>query len=529
MDEEKTKSLYLELLNNNDLDSMSEDQFMQYIANLIDFSFDLKELKGIDRAISILESLNFEKFSSEQKSLLFYFSANAWSNRFELLNRESRHSDWIWKQPDLEKVVVNLRLALNEEDFNKLDSHYKCNILTNLGNIFDTLGKFIEAIEYWDRAIEIKPDFGMALGNEGIGLINYSNYIYDPGHRGLFVRKARKNLISAIESLKEIQAYQPARLGFQRYLSQIENLIPEPKDYSCLTKNFSLGKTQAEKDYRKWCIENRLFLNPLNDLGSYSIAATDILTTPNMVTPLNVGPCYQGFFNQIKQEFSSSRFLCYEGINCSSAHFSDKDVFLYNTLDYPVYGISIEKTKIAFRITNSIFDKIAYFINEYFRLKINRKHVDFRKLWFEEIENKKEIRKKLKITKSAPLRGLYWLSRDFYIDKKDSDYLESLEPDWKDLNEIRNHLEHKYLKVHDYSYNYPVNKIDKNSIDDLAYSITRQDFERKTIRLLKLTRNAIIYLSLAINVEEKERESKSDNKSITIPFVLDKWKDDWKI
>lgn len=43
-----------------------------------------------------------------------------------------------------------------------------------------------------------------------------------------------------------------------------------------------------------------------------------------------------------------------------------------------------------------------------------------------------------------PLRGLYWLSKDFF----DEAIKETTEPDSGALAEIRNQLEHKYLKVH---------------------------------------------------------------------------------
>ncbi|MDX5595492.1 LA2681 family HEPN domain-containing protein [Pseudovibrio sp. SPO723] len=47
------------------------------------------------------------------------------------------------------------------------------------------------------------------------------------------------------------------------------------------------------------------------------------------------------------------------GSGFDTAHFSDKDVALYNTLDYPSYALAVEKARLAYRMEYSLFDKIA--------------------------------------------------------------------------------------------------------------------------------------------------------------------------
>jgi hypothetical protein len=48
----------------------------------------------------------------------------------------------------------------------------------------------------------------------------------------------------------------------------------------------SMGASKEEIAYRRWCLEKRLFLNPLNDLGTYAIAGRDVLMLPSFVTPI---------------------------------------------------------------------------------------------------------------------------------------------------------------------------------------------------------------------------------------------------
>src|ERR1700719_4395732 len=80
-----------------------------------------------------------------------------------------------------------------------------------------------------------------------------------------------------------------------------------------------------------------------------------------------------------------------------------------------------------------------------------------------------------------PFRGLFWLSKDLF----EEEFRGVTEPDAQALYEIRNHLEHKYLKVHEMMRSQPA---DSAWTDRLAYSVERQDFVAKTLRVLRLSR-----------------------------------------
>ena len=87
-------------------------------------------------------------------------------------------------------------------------------------------------------------------------------------------------------------------------------------------------------------------------------------------TKVKEPPTLVGFFNQLKQEYASARWLLYEGSQTDTVHFSDREVVLYNTLDYSCHALAVEKTKIAFRMAYSMFDKLVLFLNEYLHLGI---------------------------------------------------------------------------------------------------------------------------------------------------------------
>src|SRR5262249_42561225 len=282
---------------------------------------------------------------------------------------------------------------------------------------------------------------------------------------------------------------------------------------------------KKERAYRLWCLNNTLFLNPLNDIGPHRIAARDILHLPPFVTSLDEPPALFGLFNQLKQEFVTARWLYYDGTRSDGVHFADRDVSLYNTLDHPTYSIAIEKVKAAYRLAYSLFDKIAFFLNAYLDLKLDESRVYFRRVWYLNADRKQGLRPELDRSENWPLRGLYWLAKDLF----DKDFHDITEPDAQALYAIRNQLEHRYLKVHEIYSPPPAHPTTAAGlwIDDLAYSIPRKDFDAKTLRVLRQARAGLVYLSLAMHRGERRR-AKGKNDMLTVPMSLDLWEDDWK-
>ena len=166
---------------------------------------------------------------------------------------------------------------------------------------------------------------------------------------------------------------------------------------------------------------------------------------------------------------------------------------LYRVFDLPLYSINIEKVKIAFRLCYSIFDKIAYLLNIYLNLGIDKNRVTFRNIWHESGNVKNPIRTDIFNTYNVALQGLFWLSKDLY--EKNSS---PIEPEAKEIATIRNYIEHKSFKVVEA----------KNPCWNEApetYEIEEDAFYDKTMRLLRLTRSALLYLSFAIYAEESHK------------------------
>jgi hypothetical protein len=77
-------------------------------------------------------------------------------------------------------------------------------------------------------------------------------------------------------------------------------------------------------------------------------------------------------------------------------------------------------------------------------------------------------------------------------------------PDAQALDELRNHLEHKYAKIVDSCH-----WIGEHSgvwSDHLAFVLDRDDLYAKSLLMLKLSRAALIYLCLAMHFEESQHQ-----------------------
>ena len=135
-------------------------------------------------------------------ALLDYFRANAWGCRYQQ-KLGDRAAVWDFEQPEVRQEVFLLRRAMNNPGFVEMDAVRRCQILTNLANQLDTLGRFVEARRYWSAALTIDPSFWMARANRGRGIMHYAAALYDPGHSEVFALHAHRDLVKAVELISK--------------------------------------------------------------------------------------------------------------------------------------------------------------------------------------------------------------------------------------------------------------------------------------------------------------------------------------
>jgi tetratricopeptide (TPR) repeat protein len=499
---------------------IDDESALERIGQIIDRSGDLGWLEGLECGVTRCCELRERTDSERISAISLYFESNALEDLRRL--RRSYEELWDWEQPGYEEIIALLRRADRLAEHASVEVARRAQIATNLANALSHVGRTVEAIVYWNKAIQLNPPFPMARGNRGFGLYHYGQRTHDLGHQFLLLRHAYADLKEAVNSSLHPEV--------KRRFSVLADKIEEFFGVKRLTRDFdlsahSLGKSDEEIAYRRWALQKYLFLNPLNDLGPNTISTADTLMLPGIVVPLSEGPYYPGFFNQMKQEFVSARYLYFTGISSSEPHFSDRGVKMTNTLDYPSYSLAVEQVKAAFHIAYSLFDKVAYFLNYYLCLGIPENYVTFRTLWYHGEKKERGIREELINLRNIPLQALFWVSKDLY--ERKPGFEEALEPDAQEVAAIRNYMEHKYLKIHEFGRPMkPGSAAERALADTLAYSVGRDEFERKALRMLVLTRATLIYLTQVVYLEEHRR--RGGLRGPIVPMELDSYEDEWK-
>lgn len=415
---------------------------------------------------------------------------------------------WQWRQPHRERQILYLRRSIKHSSFLLLPEVMQASILVNLGNSLSSFGRGLEAIELYDGALDLVPNYAMALGNRGEAMFGLLPSIPDSGHTHLLAAYAHYYL----ERTQENDANWEngdirAKSHYKTYAAHIATKMdPEQIRRDQSLDKFSLGSSKSERVYRLWALEHNLFLNPLNVLGKHSIAATDRMNLPSHIAPIPDPPQFIAWFNQMKQEYIGARWFLYEGTRLPKRYFADRESFLVNTLDYPSFSLQTEKLRTAFRVAYGLLDKVGGFINTYFKLGLDEKRVDLRNVWR---DKKTNLRPEFDDKKNLALRGLYWLALDIIGD--DAVDQDSIAPEASELKRIRNLLEHRSLVIRKMGEASPMGAVE---------TMILSDFEGHALHILKLARAALMYLAFSMTLEEEIRHVAESSAAAPIGLPL---------
>lgn len=487
------------MLSRSTLAGLPESDALRKLAELVDAAQDSGSSAGLSHALALAKTLR-PICSTLGLADLDYYEGNAWSALRHLRDKEGA-DPWSWERTEFEQEVICMRRALLASEAPGFPVGRQLQILTNLGNLMSTLGRTVEAIDYYDRALARDPEFGMALGNRGQVFATYSAHDYDPGHRAMLLSQARDDFANATKYPLEGNALEVFlqivrdldKRGFKRGLKRFD------------LNGFELGSSAEERRFQTWALKERLFINTLNDLGPFPVAANDVLQLPTIVTAVDAGTTFHGFFNQLKQEFAAARWFAYEALEGPSTEaIADRELKLLDARDGAVFGLRLEKLKFSFRASYSLLDKIAVFLNAYLALGLPAHKVTLRTVWYEAAKNRPAPLHPNIPRNNLPLRGLFWLAKDFA--ETDPIFVTAMEPDAQEVALVRNRLEHQFLRVT------PLRaQLWKR---DLALNISEELLQKRTLRLLHSARAAMIYLVLAIHSHEKFGRARDPSKLV---------------
>jgi len=198
-----------------------DGMMLNAISKQIDTAFDEKDESTLQKSIDEINQLLIdEKINSISELTLYYNLGNAYSYLDKLRNHRGI-SLWFYNNTEHINAIKSYRkcIKVNCSD-KKLQNDIFMQSSTNLGNMFSESGRIIYAINSWQKALDISPNFGMAQGNLGVGLVEYAKSLYDNSHAFLISQKAYFFLSKSIES---VDVYTEAKLHFISYKEMLES------------------------------------------------------------------------------------------------------------------------------------------------------------------------------------------------------------------------------------------------------------------------------------------------------------------
>lgn len=469
----------------------------------IDIGPAVQEIGVVEKGISLIERFMSSIISNPINIPGIYYNlANGYAALFDFGIKENPYYG-LFEKTELDTAKdCYLKALKNKPKENALLSK----IYVNLANCLDKKGRDIDALEYYEKVLKLKPEHAMALGNKGMALAYYSRISAE--HQITFFREAHSLISQALKLgvLPESVNY------FKKKLKSIERLFPNKK----LLKNplkfpaYTIeSDSKIEEFLVKFCLKNKLYLNICNFCQKCDAAIGDTIVIKKMTVPVksnlddDVFLRLSKYLNQIKQDFVTARFLLilsrYEGLNLN---FVDKRVRIIDTLDYSMHNIYIELVKVAFRIFYDILDKIAYFISDYLNLAIPEKEISFRGIWYSDFQNK-VIQSKIKGTKNHSLNAIFDIHKDL---EKGGQY--------ENLRKTRNALTHRFIKV---------GMLQESEDEE---NMTEDTLVKDTLELARVVRNSIVYLIQFLYIKEAKKEK--DVEKPIVPLIAREVPDDLK-
>jgi tetratricopeptide (TPR) repeat protein len=471
------------------LDIFIEGNAINFLGLLHDASDILDKKQGLEKVINLGSQLQRRDLSPEGRARLEYTLGNAQTG---ILRISGDLEAWRWKDEEVSEIIRRYRKALDSEGAKYLKKEEIQKSYTNLGNTLSNRGRWIEAINNWQKALAINPDFYRADGQIGMSLVYYARHLSGVEKIVLYQ--------NAYEKLHTALIYGDLHTDMEAtFLEQIRwvenNVDPTLLNINIDLSDRSLG-VGKEKEYRKWCLEKGLFLNPINDVSTEPVAAQDNLHLPVKDPKDNKTEDCIELLNQIKQEYVSSRYELWKGTRLPAGHYSDKGVRKSPIEAYPHESLNVELVKSSFKSSYSIFDKIAKIIDHYFDLNyIKKRKLSLDNVWYKS-QGKNQVASEFQGNQNWPLRGLFWLSKDLEFNTLTVE--KSLEPGAEKLRELRNQIEHGYVRVlTEFSRDLELS----NRSNNLSKDIHWEDLKAKCAEVMMKARESIIYLILGLNKE----------------------------
>lgn len=484
-------------------------EFTIYFGKKCDYAIFLNDYKQIEylykKAMEVAENTN----ESYIKRSHFYYYAYNCHGHIHL--NEKNHQE---KSLSLIRCAIIFYEKNKSEKENTFTENYHSKyyevLRVSIGNELDDSGRIISAIDSYndvfnDNSYEVFINLIISL-RKYVSVLKNSDYIH------FFDKKILELMDAFYEMGEDFNKFK----GLDNYYKLLQNKREHLDDVTFKEMDFSEDSDAIE--YRKWVAQNKLALNPLNDIYTDLNVSLDSIYIDSIISKIDESMENKELFliyNEIKQEYASARFQLYEGINNNEYHYSDFGNKLILDSEYILYSYGVKQIENSYRSIYSIFNRVAYFLNKYNHMEISNKTLSLNKLF-----NKIEKNEDDSLKKFSCLNGLDWIKKDLYGDNTGDDYKYSVDPKMEKIRKLRNYLEHRLVKVVFYKDEY-------EATEDVLV-ISENVLVNNSMYLLKKCRETIILLTLYINQNEAYKKRKLNGENIP-PLLLRDYPEDFKV
>ena len=237
---------------------------------LTDLAVQLGRKDGLACVLAWYEVLDQKTFRGELAISLDYIRAIAIAGK-------RYGTEWQWDQATLAREIFHLRRAVSHKDFPSdfPGSLQGVSASTTLATDWKVAGRAIEALDCWRRTLEIKPNFGMSLCNRAIVLANYALALEDEEEKACFLWAAHKEASAALAPTANYTDIHDE--GTRRTAKKLKDWIESALDVQGIAATGvdplaaeDTAATAEEREDRRWCLVNRLYLNPLKSILAHT-------------------------------------------------------------------------------------------------------------------------------------------------------------------------------------------------------------------------------------------------------------------
>jgi len=460
------------------------------------------DVKLVQRGIHLANlSKSNSEISHKSYGLIEYNLGNGFYCLYKIARRTGTPIDY-YNCPDLQNAKLAYSGALNSQE---IPHGIRIQAVVNLANVFDTLGRTVEAIKLYEKALQLDRSFAMAKANLGKALHFFAAICGK--YRTATLIQAYQLIDEALQDSKQllyigghnaVSVFQRERDRISAYFQNKSQLKHKLKHSTLSLKRLS----NYEKDYIQFCFSNKLFLN-------FHVHMSEVLCRAAVSDDLSISLVenvkaeshffyYCKYINQMKEDYATARFLLFQSTYRKPfLNRISKITHYVDTLDYSSNNLYMGMLKAAFNRAYSILDKIAVFLDAYLNLGTRGK-IYFSSIWAVQKGRDWTARDEIRELNNPCLLGLYDVNHDF----RSSLY--------HDIPKIRNAAEHDRLSVVSFG---PL-KEENSKNNELV--MTEDTLQERTIELMQIVKSCISNLVNFVNIEENK---KIPQEGITMPIT----------